>query len=255
MTIPPPHTRVPGKTRAATAAPAAAASHPAARLARRTQAERRSTAEERLITAACGLMARKGWPGTTLAEVGEAAGYSRGLAAHHFGNKAGLLRALTLHIKNSFLAEMQAAPARKPGLDALLGYFDVYLRRADPAWTNTRTLLLLMAEGLLEGSETGPVAASFNKEMFDYLERNVRTGIENGEIRPDASPAFVANLVIGSLRGLMLQGLVEKGDAPFSVTAMRKQFSVFIRNALAPSADKPGASRPRRPPAASRLRG
>ena len=214
--------------------------------ARRTQSERRAAAEERLIAAACELMARKGWPGTTLAEVGEAAGYSRGLAAHHFGNKAGLLRAMTLHIKNSFLAKMQAASPRKPGLDGLLGYFDVYLRRADPAWTNTRTLLLLMAEGLLEGSETAPVAASFNKEMFTYLERNVRIGIQNGEIRPDASPAFVANLVIGSLRGLMLQGLVEKGDAPFSLATMRRQFSVFIRNALAPAAGAPRARRPAR---------
>ena len=30
----------------------------------------------------------------TLAEVGELAGYSRGLATHHFGSKAGLLTAI-----------------------------------------------------------------------------------------------------------------------------------------------------------------
>ena len=109
---------------------------------RRSQGERRADAEARLLAAAKLLLARKGWVGMTLADVGDAAGYSRSLAAHHFGNKAGLLRALTQHINSSFMDSMQAAAARTRGLDAILGYVSVYLGRSDPHWTNTRTLLI-----------------------------------------------------------------------------------------------------------------
>ncbi|MFP3581906.1 TetR/AcrR family transcriptional regulator, partial [Arthrobacter sp. SIMBA_036] len=71
----------------------------------------------------------------TLADVGQAAGYSRGQAAQHFGSKGALLRALTLHITNSFADEMQAAPTQPEGLQAVLGYVRVYLGRSDPKWT------------------------------------------------------------------------------------------------------------------------
>jgi len=64
-----------------------------ARSPRRTQAARREEAERRLLEAALGVVARRGSVRMTLAEVGEAAGYSRGLPAHRFGSKAGLLRA------------------------------------------------------------------------------------------------------------------------------------------------------------------
>ena len=87
---------------------AAAKKHPTE--APRTQAQRRMASEQRLVNAALRVLAHKGWVGMTLAEVGKSAGVSRGLASHHFGNKAGLLRALTLQINRSFDAAMQALP-------------------------------------------------------------------------------------------------------------------------------------------------
>ena len=67
--------------------------------------DRRDEAEARLLTTARRLIARLGWAGTTLADAGEAAGYSRGLAGHYFGSKAGLLRAITGQINNNMMAE------------------------------------------------------------------------------------------------------------------------------------------------------
>ena len=110
---------------------------------RRSQEERRSEAEARLLAAALTLLSRKGWVGMTLAEVGEAAGYSRGHATHHFGNMGALLRALTSHIYGEFAQEMQPAPPSPAGLEAVLGYFRVYLGRSDSNswcdWSNRRS--------------------------------------------------------------------------------------------------------------------
>jgi AcrR family transcriptional regulator len=182
----------------------------------RTQAQRRNDSEFRLINAAREVLARKGWVGMTLAEVGERAGVSRGLASHHFGSKAGLLRALTLHINSAFEQSMVTAPKTKAGLESVIGYVTVYLTREDRTWTNTRTLLLLMAEALVEGSENAAVLADYMKRMYDHLEENIRIGIEGGEIHPNVSPKLGAEMVIGMLRGIMLQRLVKGGDIDMS---------------------------------------
>lgn len=64
------------------------------RAARRTQAERREEARQRVLQAATALVAIHGSRAVSLAAVGEAAGYSRGIVHHHFGSKAQLLEEL-----------------------------------------------------------------------------------------------------------------------------------------------------------------
>lgn len=200
----------------------------------RTQLERRSEAEARLLATARELVARRGWAGTTLAEVGEAAGYSRGLAGHYFGSKTGLLRAITLQINNTLMEELEKAPSPDAGLEAILSFISVYLGRRDPTWTNTRTLLLLLTEALLEGSENADQMVIFNASMFQYLEKNIRIGIEKGEIDKSVSAPLGAEFVVGTLRGMMLQRLVRGGD--IGALAMRKHLVAMVRRAFAPAA-------------------
>ena len=96
----------------------------------RTQVERRAEAETRLLATARKLIARRGWTGTTLAEVGETAGYSRGLAGHYFGNKTSLLRAITQQINNSFFDELKKVPPPPPGIETIVSFVSVYLGRS-----------------------------------------------------------------------------------------------------------------------------
>ena len=200
----------------------------------RTQVERRSEAEARLLATAGELIARRGWTGTTLAEVGEAAGYSRGLAGHYFGSKTGLLRAITLQINNSFFNELEKAPPVPPGLESVASFISVYLGRSDPKWTNTRALLLLMTEALLDDSENSDQMVNYNASVLQYLQENIRIGIASGEIDKSISPAVGAEFILGSLRGMMLQRLVHGGDV--GALAIRKHVLTLVRRALAPSA-------------------
>lgn len=196
----------------------------------RTQVERRAEAEARLLATARRLIARRGWAGTTLADVGEAAGYSRGLAGHYFGSKAGLLRAITEQINNNMMEEVRKAPPAEPGLEAILAFVGVYLGRKDPEWTNTRSLLNLMTHALLEGSEHADLMVNFNASMFKYVEDNIRIGIQRGEIDKSISPPIAAEFVIGTLRGMMLQRLVKGSDVQAAV--LKKQIQVIVERAL-----------------------
>lgn len=180
----------------------------------------------------------------TLAEIGEAAGYSRGLATHHFGNKAELLRALTTEMHRSFAKQMQAAPPSPTGLQAVLGYVRVYFGRSDAQWTNTRALLLLLAESLLENSDTVQVVTECNREMFEWIEENLRAGILQGEVRRDVDPALGAEFIVGAVRGLAQQRLSQGRLA--SLRRNKEQVVQLIEQAFAaPSkqASNPGGKR------------
>ena len=207
---------------------------PAARVAapppRRTQTERREEAERRLLDAALAIVARTGTVRLTLAEVGEAAGYSRGLPAHRFGSKSGLLRALVAHIHERFQAQLLAAPARQPGLDAIRGNISVYYGRTDRSWTTTRALLVMMTEGFMEGAGLKKDMAAYNRAALKFFEAHIRAGIESGEIRTDADPPTDAVLILGALRGVMLQWFLDDGT---SLARLRDRLLAIVDRALA----------------------
>jgi AcrR family transcriptional regulator len=203
---------------------------------RRTKVEMRTQAEQCMLEAARQIVARKGWIGITLAEVGLQAGYSRGLAAHHFGSKAGLLRALAGFVNTRFMGVVEdKAPQRQPGLATLLGYIDAYFLRDDAEWTNARALLALMAEGVTVESEAGPILAEYNHSVRMTLSRQVEIGIGNGEIHADTDPQAAATMLIGTMRGMMLQLLLDPSTADPAL--LHKQLLRLIKTLLTSPCD------------------
>jgi AcrR family transcriptional regulator len=203
---------------------------------RRTQTERREEAERRLLEAALEIVARRGSVRMTLAEVGEAAGYSRGLPAHRFGSKAGLVHALAGYIGERFGQQREQGPKPAAGLDAILGNIRFYfslakaprpsrakaglpaagLASARPggqpgdAFTATRALLVMMTESCMEANaELRAEVAAYNRSALAWFEQHIRTGIERGEIAADNDPAITAVILLGAMRGVLLQWLVD----------------------------------------------
>ncbi|WP_448108275.1 TetR/AcrR family transcriptional regulator [Pseudomonas azerbaijanoccidentalis] len=203
---------------------------------RRTQVERRTEAEQCMLEAARQIVARKGWIGITLAEVGLQAGYSRGLAAHHFGTKAGLLRALAGFVNTRFMDVVEdKAPRRQPGLDTLLGYIDAYFLRDDAEWTNARALLALMAEGVTVESESATILAEYNNSVRMTLAKQIEIGIANGEIHADNDPLTTATVLIGTMRGMILQLLLDPSTADPAL--LHKQLLRLIKTLLTSPCD------------------
>jgi AcrR family transcriptional regulator len=190
------------------AAPAATSAP--VRLPRRTHAQRREQAEQRLLEAALAIVAERGSIRMTLAEIGEAAGYSRGLPAHRFGSKAGLLRSLVAYIGERFKAEREGWPKRAPGLDAIRGTISIYFSRRGPGWSTTRALLVMMTEGFMVSSALRADIAEYNRAALDYFENHIRYGVAHGEMAADTDPATTAVILLGAMRGAMMQWLVDE---------------------------------------------
>ena len=220
---------------AARAAAGRAASPPATPAAapRRTQTQRREEAERRLLDAALAIVARTGTVRLTLAEVGAAAGYSRGLATHRFGNKVGLLRALAAHINTRFHQQLRAAPPRKDGLDAIRGNIRVYFGRTDRTWITTRALLVMMTEGMMENAELKSDMAAYNRTALAFFESHIRIGIDQEEIGAATDVQATAVLLLGALRGIMLQWLL---DERIDLARARDRLLAMVEQLLAPAA-------------------
>lgn len=199
---------------------------------RRSHAQRREEAEARLLEAALAIVARRGSVRMTLAEVGEAAGYSRGLPAHRFGSKAGLLHALALYIGERFGHERRQGPPLAPGLESIVGNIHFYFSRKGGDWTATRALLVMMAESSMEPeSALRKELVDYNRGALAWFERHIRTGIERGEITADTDPAVTAVILLGAMRGVMLQWLV---DERIKVLAVRDRLLQITRQVLQP---------------------
>ena len=83
-------------------------------------------AEEKMVNATIELLNNVGLAGTTLNAIGETAGYSRGLATHHFGSKSGLFRKVLRHITAVWTEELESNLESKDGLDAILAALDAH---------------------------------------------------------------------------------------------------------------------------------
>ncbi|MFC4002235.1 TetR/AcrR family transcriptional regulator [Prauserella oleivorans] len=81
---------------------------------REPRQERSRTTRRKLIGAVVQCLAERGWQGTTVAEVAERAGVSRGAAQHHFPTREDLVVAAVEHLGDEQIAELRARAAALP---------------------------------------------------------------------------------------------------------------------------------------------
>ena len=91
---------------------------------RLTQVERTALSDGRMFEAAMHLIVEHGTHNTTLKEVGERAGYSRGLASNRFGSKETLFGYLVRDFNEKWAAELRRFVGKNTGLAAVEGALD-----------------------------------------------------------------------------------------------------------------------------------
>ena len=201
--------------------------------ARRTQAERTALSESRMLRAAVRLIAKRGYSKTTLADIGEAAGYSRGLVGHRFGSKEGLLQRLVEHVSGRYL-EDQLSPALdgRVGLDALEVMADTYLNELVVREERLHALYVLMGEAIGPVPEMRSVFARFNASIRGMACSAIEAGVVAGKLRRGVDASAEAVLFLGLLRGVAMQWVTDPGC--FDLDEVRASIKATLRDHLAP---------------------
>lgn len=176
----------------------------------RTPEVRRAEAEQRLIAAAADLVGELGPSKVTLANVGERAGYSRGLATHHFGSKGALMQRLVEAVTHQFrqaMFDLDGAEDLITELRTLVGiYFDV-VTDLQPV---NRARLMLWADAVAHpDNDTRALMAAADREFREEVEKRIRVAVTAGQAPCTVDPHGLATVVLAMLRGVALQSLID----------------------------------------------
>jgi AcrR family transcriptional regulator len=178
----------------------------------RTQAERTAESDARMLEAAIRLINERGTEKTTLKEVGELAGYSRGLAGYRFGSKAGLFSFVVKAVGEEWLRELTRVTEGRSGLDALTAAADAHRRFCVEAPDHVRAFYILWFESIGPGSEYRDVIAAIHERRQRDVMAWIRGGIRDGTINPGVDPEAVAAQFSASITGIVYQWLLSPED-------------------------------------------
>jgi AcrR family transcriptional regulator len=163
----------------------------------------------------------------TLAAVGEAAGYSRGIVTHHFGSRENLLRAVMRDARTFTLPDPGDSAA-----DWLAEMIRAYLENITRRTPSAAAFLQMWGEAIAADPVLMPLYADHDASFRRLLADKVRDGIRDGSVRADADPAAMAVSLVGLLRGIALQLI--STPPPARIPAIIDEAERSTRRALKP---------------------
>ena len=182
-------------------------SHLPADRPRLTQAERTALSDARMFETAMQLIVECGTHNTTLKEIGERAGYSRGLASNRFGSKEALFNQMVRDFNERWAAELRRFVGGRTGLAALeaaLESLEYFLLNHT---VQMQAMYILWYESISSYEVVRRRLAANHIAYRRDTERWLRQGIDDGTVRPEVDPACFAVEFSAFIFGLVYQWL------------------------------------------------
>lgn len=131
--------------------------------------ERIDQSDKRMLAAAVELILEKGSEKTTLKEVGEKAGYSRGLAGYRFGSKSSLFAFVLTKLHHYWLFYLKEATEGKVGLSAIKSCTDIHFTVLDKNYDNVKAFYVLWFDALGDDADLKKIVAHINSERHGII--------------------------------------------------------------------------------------
>ena len=174
---------------------------------RLTQVERAALSDARMFEAAMHLIVERGTHNTTLKEIGEKAGYSRGLASNRFGSKEILFNHLVRDFNEKWASELRRFVGGNTGLSALEGALDAVEFFLLNRTVQMQAMYILWFESISSYEVVRRRLAANHMAYRRDTARWVAHGIETGEVRPTVDPESFAVEFSAFIFGLVYQWL------------------------------------------------
>lgn len=196
----------------------------------RTQEQRRIQAERRLVRAAAELVGEVGPARVTLANVGERAGYSRGLATHHFGSKGAMMQRLVDTVTSQFRDAMFEGSEPDSPIGQLRQLIAFYFDVVSDLKPVNRARLVLWADAVATASDDiRPRMVAADREFREEIEKRIRLAVAAGEVGADVAALGLATVIIAMLRGVALQYVL---DDQVDLNAARHEVEQLLTSRL-----------------------
>jgi len=187
-----------------------------------------------MLAAAIRLIGRQGSVATSLAQIGLEAGYSRGLPVARFGTKLALLEEVVDASERWFERRVARQIGDRKGLEALFFRMSTHLQGARDDASGTITVYQLYMESIGAVAELRPRMRAYGEAYRQGFRRHLAEAAERGELRPGTDIDQMATTILGAVRGVIIQSLVDGGTTNLE-TAGKHLISLF-RETLSPRA-------------------
>ncbi|MET3960824.1 AcrR family transcriptional regulator [Marmoricola sp. OAE513] len=176
------------------------------------------------------LIVEQGLANTSLADIGRRAGASHALVNHRFGSKDELVDRI-IEVATAHYAEVAAERiGRLTGLDAVLVVGDLYLDLVVGADPLGRVHVVLWSEAIANTATRRTAQTEWDRQFRDFLSQLIEDGIAAGTIRPDLVVAETALTIVGVLRGIAMQLMLDEGvSLPDSKSLVRSLVLAELR--------------------------
>jgi AcrR family transcriptional regulator len=187
-----------------------------------------NSTKDEIVKAALDLFGRKGYLQTSMADVADAVGITKGGIYHHIDKKEDLLRLIHNSMADAFLerfrqsGEEEAEPANKlmKWIEAHASLMRDYLPHIKLFFTELDHL----------GGETGfDEIVRKRDEIYSLLFAIIESGIRKKQFRADMQPAIATLLIFGMLNW-MYQWYRPEG--PLTIEDIIQEIKKFVRGAV-----------------------
>lgn len=216
---------------------------PSDRVGPLTRDRRRELTRTALIEAAAELFARKGFHATSLEEVAQTAGFTRGAIYKNFRSKEDILIAVIDWMIERQLAAYADAldDADASASDQISAAVEVWAR----VFSRDRDLTLLELElrlHALRNDEFRPRLAQWERDQADRVARFIREQVRGAGLRLTVPPEEMAAIALAAVAGLSQAASIQPDDAARSnrlIELLFRMLSSLLEPARPSKAGKP----------------
>lgn len=157
-----------------------------------------------------------------MVEIGKVAGVSHGLVTYHFGNKKECIKSVLEALQSETALRIDKELSDQRGLSNLDRICEHYLRLPTIGdYPGIRAIYVAIAESISATPELKELVASNDMVFRDAVTRVLIEAVEDEEISSVVNIDTHAVLVVGLLRGIRLQQIVDDSAVELgSVTSM-----------------------------------
>ncbi|RYY28460.1 MAG: TetR/AcrR family transcriptional regulator [Sphingomonadales bacterium] len=176
---------------------------------RMTQAERTAISDKRMFQAAIKLINQHGTHNTTLKDIGELAGYSRGLASARFGSKLELLDEVSEKFYTNWSERTRQVIGDKRGIEAIMLAFDLVGVNIGADTDLARASYIVSYETLASNPSKRERLTKRHEDHRQQFAEWLQQAIDRGEAKSDRSPRQFGIEVSAVIFGLVYQWIVD----------------------------------------------
>jgi AcrR family transcriptional regulator len=189
----------------------------------------RAQREERqvqILSAALHVFAEKGYHGSSISDIVEAAGVARGTFYLYFDSKNAVFLALLEQLLAGFrqgIVGVDVSPDAPPLLDQLVGTVQ---RMLAAARSSRAVATIIFREAVVLDAEIQDRVLAFEERLHAYVEDALERGVRLGLLRPHDT-SVIATCVYGSIRQVLYRYVVVEAEPDADLDAVAREVVVF----------------------------